>query len=285
MKPDATTNRLAPDHRLIALRDVAPETSNARRDRLVRLTLIAAVAIAAHAAGIAAFAWLERFDALDGRTAGVEIPVEVMGEDDALHGDAKVNSGKPASPRPGENDAQSSKPLPEAASQQTGATKPDGVIVERPRETELPQQARTRHADNLERPDKPEETGNPFGSLATVVTATDRRAPAFVEPRAFLETRPTPAPDPTNDNYRAKVLTRVAESMIEPERPRPKALSIVSFTIDDTGALTAAWLARPSGYADLDAEAMEMVKRAAPFPAPPAKSDRDFAAAIAFGGD
>jgi TonB family protein len=281
MNFDGTTTRQDPLHTLVALRDAELETSGPRRERLVRLTAIAALAIAAHAAGLAAFAWLERFAALDGLTAGVEIPVEVVGDNDAPHGE----TGKPRSARDSAGEAQDSQRPPDDASQQAGTEKPDGLIVERPRETERPQEARTRGADKPERPDKAQETENPFGGLAAVADATDRRAPAFVEPRAFLETRPTPAPDPTNDNYRAKVLNRVAESMIEPERPRPKALAIVSFRIDDTGGLTAAWLARPSGYADLDAEAIDMVKRAAPFPAPPAKSDRDFAAAIAFGGD
>ena len=97
--------------------------------------------------------------------------------------------------------------------------------------------------------------------------------------------RPRPASDPTNDNYRAKVLGKVAANMIEPVRPRPRALAIVGFRVDAQGNLEAAWLARPSGHADLDAEALDMVRRSAPFPAPPAGADHNFAAAIAFGED
>jgi TonB family protein len=59
--------------------------------------------------------------------------------------------------------------------------------------------------------------------------------------------------------------------------------AVVSFTVDDKGQLASLALAQSSGHADLDAEALAMVRRVAPFPPPPANATRSFAAAIDFG--
>lgn len=158
--------------------------------------------------------------------------------------------------------------------------------MERPKESDRQQAARTRGAEA--KPDeRKEEPANPFGGLTSVEKpAPVEPLPTFASPQtAMMAARPRPAADPTNDNYRAKVLGKVAANMLEPERPRPKALAIVGFRVDGQGNLERVWLARPSGHADLDAEAMEMVRRSAPFPAPPAGADHNFGAAIAFGGD
>ena len=250
-------------------------------------SIVLAVAIA-HAGGLATVAWLENRRPPESAPPGVEIPVEVMSETDAS-AQAPAAAKAPETRReadapPASSDAQQqSQPEPAPSPQQppAGVQKPPpGVIVERPQETDKPQEARKRAASER----KPEDA-KAFGALAAVAKPPEpQRLPAFIAPQAYFEdTRPKPAPDAGNDNYRARVLGRVAEAMLEPDRPRPKALAIVGFRIDDSGALVSAWLARPSGFADLDAEAIEMVKRAAPFPVPPEKTDRNFAAAIAFG--
>ncbi len=59
--------------------------------------------------------------------------------------------------------------------------------------------------------------------------------------------------------------------------------AVVSFTIDETGALTNVSLVQSSGDADLDIESIALVARAAPFPKPPPDAQRAFAAEITFG--
>jgi TonB family protein len=56
----------------------------------------------------------------------------------------------------------------------------------------------------------------------------------------------------------------------------------VAFSLDGGGRVTGAGLSRSSGERDMDAEAVAMVRRAAPFPAPPPGAPRSFSASIGF---
>jgi TonB family protein len=58
----------------------------------------------------------------------------------------------------------------------------------------------------------------------------------------------------------------------------------IAFSLDDAGNIQDIDLMRSSGEAELDAEALTMVRDAAPFPRPPAGAIRKFAPIIAFGG-
>jgi periplasmic protein TonB len=89
-----------------------------------------------------------------------------------------------------------------------------------------------------------------------------------------------------NQNYKGIVFGKIGGARAFPDSARANhetGQAIVSFTVGDNGEIVAISLAQSSGFADLDAEAMAMVKRVAPFPPPPASADRTFAAAIAFG--
>lgn len=66
------------------------------------------------------------------------------------------------------------------------------------------------------------------------------------------------------------------------ERRREKGVAYVRFSFDDGGRILSAQLARSSGYPDLDAEAVALVKRASPIPAPPAGAARSVNAPIVF---
>lgn len=257
-----------------------------------RLTALASGVLALHLAVLAIIVWIERTRPPAEATATQEIPVEVATEEEA---GGSGPSG--AAPQPGEGEtpgartgeARAEPPAQTAAASQSDAgetaSQPQtGQIVERPGESDKPQAARTRGADG--KPADQEPRQNPFGGLSPVAKPPDAEpTPAFLSSQNFTTRRPKPAEDPTNDNYRAKVLGKVAAAMIDPERPRPKALAIVGFRLGDQGAIESVWLARPTGMPDLDQEAMEMVRRAAPFPPPPPKADRNFGAAIAFGGE
>ncbi len=260
----------------------------------VRLSGLLLAAALAHAGLIALVAWTEQGDGTAGSTAGVEIPVEMASQAEA--------DGRPETQRP------SSSPTPPAAVEpreearpetrepaarpqaqpqtQTTARPPDGKILELPKETDQQQASGKRGSDA--KPDaRPEDNSNPFGGLTAVEKpAAAEPTPTFLSSQAMTApTRPRPPSDPKNDNYRAQVLGKVAANMSDPERPRPKALTIVGFRLDAQGGLESIWIARPSGHADLDAEAVDMVRRSAPFPPPPAGAERNFGAAIAFGGD
>lgn len=71
--------------------------------------------------------------------------------------------------------------------------------------------------------------------------------------------------------------------------PRPAALrgargtAVVGFGLDETGRVVVAALLRSSGDRDLDGESLAVIRRAAPFPKPPAGARRRFALDISFG--
>ena len=66
-------------------------------------------------------------------------------------------------------------------------------------------------------------------------------------------------------------------------RPRVAAAgtALVAFRVAPTGALAGVSLARSSGSARLDRAALTVVRRAAPFPAPPRGAQRRFSIEIA----
>ena len=62
-----------------------------------------------------------------------------------------------------------------------------------------------------------------------------------------------------------------------------QGVAIVSLVIDRSGNLGGASLLRSTGDRELDLEAIAMVKRAAPFPAPPPGSVLNFTPMVEFG--
>ncbi|HMN72465.1 MAG TPA: TonB family protein [Rhodoblastus sp.] len=256
--------------------------------KLARTTWILIGALFAHALLLGLVAWSERAGQTRVATAAVEIPVEMATPEEAEGRPDSKQAGQPASPPAAiEPRTETREKAPEA--QQPAAAdgaSSEGKIVERPKETDRAQAARTRGSE-AKPAEQQDETGNPFGGLTAVEKpAPVEPTPTFLAPQSVMTAaRPRAPKDPTNDNYRAKVLGKVAANMIDPERPRPKALAIVGFRVDAQGGLESVWLARPSGHADLDAEAIDMVRRSAPFPPPPAGADHNFGAAIAFGED
>lgn len=79
-------------------------------------------------------------------------------------------------------------------------------------------------------------------------------------------------------NYPGKVMQRLSRA------PRPRVGSrgtaAVAFTIADGGGLSAVSVARSSGSAALDRAAVQMIRGAAPFPAPPPGAQRSFSIRI-----
>ncbi|WOJ89556.1 TonB family protein [Methylocapsa polymorpha] len=62
-----------------------------------------------------------------------------------------------------------------------------------------------------------------------------------------------------------------------------RGVAAVGFSVDETGQVTSVALLQSSGEADLDEESLAVVRRAAPFPAPPPGAPRSFGAQITFG--
>jgi protein TonB len=86
-------------------------------------------------------------------------------------------------------------------------------------------------------------------------------------------------------SYRLIVGGMLERAKQYPERAlhHAKGIATVGFVLDHSGGVASVVLLRSSGEADLDAESLALVNRAAPFPPPPAGAPKSFAIEVAFG--
>ncbi|MBL8589369.1 MAG: energy transducer TonB, partial [Methylobacteriaceae bacterium] len=85
--------------------------------------------------------------------------------------------------------------------------------------------------------------------------------------------------------YRSLVAGRIAAAKRYPAGARERGETgrpVLAFTLTPSGAVAGAAIARSSGHADLDAETLAMLRRAAPFPKPPAGAPRNFSIGVSF---
>jgi len=85
--------------------------------------------------------------------------------------------------------------------------------------------------------------------------------------------------------YRGEVLRHLAGFKRYPEGARARGAQgrpSIAFTLDASGRLASVSLTHSSGQPDIDAEAVAMVRRASPFPAPPSSASGSFTATIGF---
>jgi TonB family protein len=85
--------------------------------------------------------------------------------------------------------------------------------------------------------------------------------------------------------YQGEVLGRIAAQKRYPEAAReraPQGVAIVRFSIAASGQLAGASLSRSAGDPLLDAEALATVRRASPFPPPPAGAPRNFSVPLSY---
>lgn len=86
-------------------------------------------------------------------------------------------------------------------------------------------------------------------------------------------------------NYRGLVAAHLARYKQYPADARSRGeggTATVTFTVGGGGGVTAARLVRGSGVASIDAEVQAMVRRASPFPAPPAGRAQSFTVPVSF---
>jgi len=79
-------------------------------------------------------------------------------------------------------------------------------------------------------------------------------------------------------NYPGVVMKRI--SRVRKPRVNSRGTAVVSFAITSSGALARVSVANSSGSAPLDRAAMNVIRKAAPFPAPPSGAQRQFSIRI-----
>jgi TonB family protein len=97
---------------------------------------------------------------------------------------------------------------------------------------------------------------------------------------------PSAAVSSETTSWKQSLVTRLAAAQLYPAKPRGvQGVVSVAFTIDRHGDLVSSRIVKSSGSTVLDAEAIDLIKRAAPLPAPPADipdSDLSFVVPIRF---
>ena len=86
-------------------------------------------------------------------------------------------------------------------------------------------------------------------------------------------------------DYQRAVAARISAVKRYPDAAReraPQGVAVVSFSINASGEVANVAIARSAGDAMLDAEALATVRRASPFPAPPAGAPHAFSAPLSF---
>ena len=114
------------------------------------------------------------------------------------------------------------------------------------------------------------EPNRPSTPPLAKATPTPEAAPAVRTP--FF------APALTSEGYRKHVAERVAQAsplvFADPLPKMLKSIVVVDITIERDGRLSAVSIRRSNGYKDLENAAMNSVKNAGPFSAPPASMRR-----------
>ncbi|MCX7567415.1 TonB family protein [Sulfitobacter sp. F26169L] len=86
------------------------------------------------------------------------------------------------------------------------------------------------------------------------------------------------AGDAAASNYPGQVMRRI--SRLSRPRVNARGTAVIAFSISSGGGLSGVSVARSSGSAALDQAAVKLVRRAAPFPRPPAGARRQFSISI-----
>jgi protein TonB len=166
------------------------------------------------------------------------------------------------------------------------------VVAERSELPRPPSQepARASRSDDHDRAPAPS-----MSSDATIAGTPPGRGPGAA-PRASrgFETETLPAvvvPTPNDRGveamrYETAVLGFLERAKRFPQqalRRKARGTAVVGFALDNDGRVVVAALLRSSGDKELDVESLAVIRRAAPFPKPPAAARRKFAVDIAFG--
>ncbi len=164
----------------------------------------------------------------------------------------------------------------------TGAPPAPGVVTRSRRPPERSARVERRAAEPDPRPDPaPAPAPAPKGNADRAARAGSEtgRPEAAAPDAATGQGRAQASGNAAASNYPGAVMARLSRA------PRPsvraRGAATVAFAVDGGGGLAQAAIAQSSGSTELDRAALRLVRRAAPFPAPPPGAQRSFSIRIA----
>jgi periplasmic protein TonB len=273
-----------------------PAAAAAMRDRRRRLAKIVAASVLAHGCLLLAVVFLD--EGANPTAPAREIPVEAVTEPAppekrlAVPGEAAQAASHEARQTPAK------KTNPKPANEAMAGPNAETAAAPQPSATPGPEARATPAGNNTGH----REIAHDYRLAARLaggagqIGESERRRPVQSGVALPFDSGP--------DSFRAVALPLVSEtggeavnykfivgSMLERAKHFPKSASqrgaketaIIGFVLDLSGHITSVSLLRSSGEADLDAESVALVNRAAPFPPPPPGAQVSFAIEVAFG--
>ena len=153
----------------------------------------------------------------------------------------------------------------------------------------------THAADKKPVEKKPEQAAPPKPVKNAVPAKDNRRLAAPTRDQPAKEAKASAPLSPANNvgvgrsaidsNYPGLVSAHLRRYQQYPSDARSRGdqgTATVSFSLDGSGRVTSARLARSSGIASIDGEVQAMVRRASPFPAPPGGRAQSFSVPVNF---
>ena len=198
---------------------------------------------------------------------------------------ADTPRAEPAKPEPATEDSARREANPTAAPRPavTTAANP-GQTSPAPTETAQPKAADPKPAASA---DTLETLERELAALRTerAALAAERNVATATEvgPHSF-EAIALPATSDTGEatGYESLVFSQLYKAKEAHRHQGLPGTATVVFTVDDAGKLVQSAVAAPSGVASLDAEALQVIREAAPFPPPPAGAQHEFSANVSF---
>lgn len=206
---------------------------------------VVAGSLALHLGIVALLLWAPRAEAAREPT---EIPVEVV----------QLPPTKPEKPQP---------PLPRPAPPQRAEAKSSAPKTPAPKPPEAKPHKTAANPEKPRRPTTAQRMEQLIGPM-----------PAMAMPS--LASGDNPLDDPIS--YRQLVLSRVAKQKREDRHDGIPGHAVIAFAIGDHGEVVKCEVREKSVDPNLDAEAVAMVYRGAPYPAPPPGAERSFSFGLAF---
>jgi protein TonB len=172
-------------------------------------------------------------------------------------------------------------------------------IVEPQPQEQTPERVVTETATaTLQEEKPPERTEQPRPQVTAVQTAPERKRIAAPTDKKATQKKQRAAATPStaasgigrgrsdnSANYNGIVAAHLARHKQYPAAARSagaQGIATVSFSIDGSGRVTSARLARGSGNPAIDQEVVAMARRASPFPTPPDGRGRNFTVPVRF---